>query len=91
MTEACASALSKPDVDRFFQSKHIIGCPTCGRSQPLGVDVRVLGCQQISPTKTQSEPLTVLVIACENCGAIQFYDCGVIAEWLECHNRVRSA
>jgi hypothetical protein len=88
MMETGTSVFSKADIDRFFRCKHLYGCPTCGRSQPASVDVRVLGCQQLSRAE-DSGSLKVLLTACKNCGAIHFYDCGVIAEWLECHARAQ--
>ena len=89
MTETSRSTITKAELDRFFLSKHVTGCAVCGRFQPLGeVDERVVNCQPISSADALSGPMTVLVIACKNCGAIQLYDQGVIAEWLQCHRDV---
>jgi predicted nucleic-acid-binding Zn-ribbon protein len=91
MKENSTSTISKAELDRFFMSKHVTGCPVCGRFQPLGeVDECVVNCQRISPTEALDGSMTVLVITCDNCGVIQFYDHGIIAEWLQCHRDVHS-
>ncbi|MBA2126835.1 hypothetical protein DLM45_11485 [Hyphomicrobium methylovorum] len=79
--------ISKAEVDRFLFGKHITGCPVCGRFRSqCDVDVHKLTCQRSSPTSTA--PVDVLMIVCQNCGAIQFHDRNVIAHWLDCQHKV---
>ena len=40
-------------------------------------------------TSVSPFPGDVLMIVCTNCGAIQFHDRSVIAQWLECQKRVK--
>ena len=88
-TTTAKKALSKADIDRFFLGKRIIACGVCGRFQsPCDVDVHSLNCQRVSCADNSSEPVSVLMMVCRNCGAIQFHDRGVIADWLENHSAV---
>jgi hypothetical protein len=87
MTETCTQPISKAEVDRFLFGKHITGCPVCGRFRSqCDVDVHTLTCQRADPNSTA--PVNVLMIVCQNCGAIQFHDRSVISHWLECQKRV---
>jgi hypothetical protein len=87
MTEAKSREICKADVDRFLFGKHITGCPVCGRFRSqCDVDVHTLTCQRVDPSSTA--PVNVLMIVCQNCGAIQFHDRSVIAQWLDCQKRV---
>jgi hypothetical protein len=80
------TTVSKTDVERFFLSKHINTCGVCGRFRSPGeLDVRALSCNRLSCNDPLSEPLNVLMIVCQHCGAIEFHDHGVIARWLEDH------
>ena len=85
--EAPAKDFCKSEVDRFLFGKHITGCPVCGRFRSqCDVDVHTLTCQRADPNSTA--PVNVLMIVCQNCGAIQFHDRRVIAQWLDCQKRV---
>ncbi len=86
MTETATREISKADVDRFLFGKHLTSCPVCGRFRSrCDVDVQTLNCQRSHvPDCSQSAPLNVLMIVCQNCGAIQFHDRAVIAHWLDC-------
>lgn len=87
MTDTCTREISKADVERFLFSKHITGCPVCGRFRSqCDVDVHTLTCQRADPSSTA--PVNVLMIVCQNCGAIQFHDRSIIAHWLDCQKRV---
>jgi hypothetical protein len=88
MTETAAPArdISKAEVDRFLFGKHITGCPVCGRFRSqCDVDVHTLTCERKS--SSSNAPVNVLMIVCQNCGAIQFHDRAVISQWLECQKR----
>ena len=91
MTETSTREICKAEVDKFLFGKHITSCPVCGRFRSqCDVDVHALTCQRGSLTDASTNaPLNVLMIVCQNCGGIQFHDRAVIAQWLECQNRVR--
>jgi hypothetical protein len=87
MTDTKTRELCKAEVDRFLFGKHITACPVCGRFRSqCDVDVHTLTCQRADPSSTA--PVNVLMIVCQNCGAIQFHDRSVIAQWLDCQKRV---
>ena len=87
MIEAPTHDISKAEVDRFLFAKHITGCPVCGRFRSqCDVDVHNLTCERKS--SSANAPVNVLMIVCQNCGAIQFHDRAVIAHWLECQKKV---
>ena len=89
MAEVCTQEISKAEVDRFLFGKHITGCPVCGRFRSqCDVDVHSLTCQKSESQTSKNAPVNVLMIVCQNCGAIQFHDRTVIANWLECQKRV---
>lgn len=86
--ETATREISKAEVDRFLFGKHITGCPVCGRFRShCDVDVHTLTCQR-APESSSTAPVNVLMIVCQNCGAIQFHDRTVISQWLECQRKV---
>lgn len=87
MNEIAIREISKGEVEKFLFGKHITGCPVCGRFRSqCDVDVHTLTCQRADASS--NAPVHVLMIVCQNCGAIQFHDRAVIAQWLECQKRV---
>lgn len=76
--------ITKADVDRFLYSKHLTSCAVCGRFRSkCDLDVHTLSCQRgATPDCSQSATLNVLMIVCQNCGAIEFHDRTIIARWL---------
>jgi hypothetical protein len=90
MAETDLFAISKSDVERFLYSKHLASCPVCSRFRSNSdLDVRTLSCERGSCSDTgQSPPISVLMIVCQNCGAIQFHDRAVIAHWIECQAKL---
>ncbi len=76
--------ITKADVDAFLFGKHLTSCAVCGRFRSgCDLDVHTLSCQRgASPGCSSSSVLNVLVIVCQNCGAIEFHDRSVIAKWL---------
>ncbi len=80
-----AREITKADVDRFLFSKHLTNCAVCGRFRSkCDLDVHTLSCQRGSTADcSASSTLNVLIIVCQNCGAIEFHDRSVIAKWLE--------
>ena len=91
MADTTSRDICKAEVDRFLFGKHITACAVCGRFRNASdVDVHALTCQRAScGDPSTSAPLDVLMIVCTNCGAIQFHDRTVIAQWLECQKRVK--
>jgi len=75
--------ITKADVERFLFGKHLTACPVCGRFRSkCDVDVQTLACERAA-TCESNEPLNILMIVCQNCGAIQFHDRTVIKRWLD--------
>lgn len=92
MTETCTREISKADVERFLFGKHITACPACGRFRAqCDVDVHSITCQRAAAASlpTPTSPVDVLMVVCQNCGAIQFHDRSVVAKWLDCQRRVK--
>lgn len=92
--EPCTREISKAEVERFLYSKHITACPACGRFRSqCDLDVHAITCQRsqahATSLQTASTPVDVLMIVCQNCGAIQFHDRAVVAKWLDCQRRVK--
>jgi NMD protein affecting ribosome stability and mRNA decay len=92
MTETLTREISKADVERFLYGKHITACPACGRFRSqCDLEVHSISCQRAQATslQTASTPVDVLMVVCQNCGAIQFHDRTVVAKWLDCQRRVK--
>lgn len=91
MTETLSREICRAEVETFLFSKHITACPVCGRFRTRAdVDVHALTCQRANCVDaSNSAPVNVLMIVCQNCGGIQFHDRAVIADWLACQQRVR--
>jgi hypothetical protein len=92
MTETLTRDISKADVERFLYGKHITACPACGRFRSqCDLEVHSISCQRAQATslQTASTPVDVLMVVCQNCGAIQFHDRTVVAKWLDCQRRVK--
>ncbi len=92
MTETLTREISKADVERFLYGKHITACPACGRFRSqCDLEVHSISCQRAQSTslQTASTPVDVLMVVCQNCGAIQFHDRTVVAKWLDCQRRVK--
>jgi hypothetical protein len=90
MLETATREISKAEVDRFLFAKHITACAACGRFRSqCDVNVHAITCQRATADDcSTTAPVNVLMIVCQNCGAIQFHDRAVIAEWLACKQRV---
>jgi hypothetical protein len=92
MTETLTRDISKAEVERFLYGKHITACPACGRFRSqCDLEVHSISCQRAQSTslQTASTPVDVLMVVCQNCGAIQFHDRTVVAKWLDCQRRVK--
>lgn len=92
MTTTCTREISKADVERFLFGKHITTCPACGRFRSqCDLDVQAITCQRAPSASlaTGTSPVDVLMVVCQNCGAIQFHDRSVVAKWLDCQRHVR--
>ena len=92
MTETLTREISKADVERFLYGKHITACPACGRFRSqCDLEVHSISCQRAQATslQTASTPVDVLMVVCQNCGAIQFHDRTVVSKWLDCQRRVK--
>lgn len=90
MTETCTREISKAEVERFLYGKHITACPACGRFRSqCDLDVQAITCLRPASAGAASTPVDVLMVVCQNCGAIQFHERTVIAKWLDCQRRVK--
>jgi hypothetical protein len=92
MTETLTRDISKAEVERFLYGKHITACPACGRFRSqCDLEVHSISCQRAQATslQTAASPVDVLMVVCQNCGAIQFHDRTVVAKWLDCQRRVK--
>jgi hypothetical protein len=94
MIDTLTREISKADVERFLFGKHITACPACGRFRSqCDLDVHSITCQRAPATTTSlptaAAPVDVLMVVCQNCGAIQFHDRTVIAKWLDCQRRLK--
>ncbi|KAB2940033.1 MAG: hypothetical protein K8F92_07830 [Hyphomicrobium sp.] len=90
MTETCTREISKAEVERFLYGKHITACPACGRFRSqCDLDVQAITCQRPASAGASATPVDVLMVVCQNCGAIQFHERTVIAKWLDCQRRVK--
>jgi hypothetical protein len=91
MTETLTREISKADVERFLFGKHITACSACGRFRSqCDVEVQAITCHRAAPATslpTAAAPVDVLMVVCQNCGAIQFHDRTVVAKWLDCQRR----
>ncbi|CAN1724734.1 conserved protein of unknown function [Hyphomicrobium sp. 1Nfss2.1] len=94
MSETCTREISKADVEQFLFGKHITACPACGRFRSqCDLDVQSITCQRSPAAATSlptgAAPVDVLMVVCQNCGAIQFHDRTVVAKWLDCQRRAK--
>ena len=86
LTGATKQDICKADVERFLFGKHITACPACGRFRSkCDLDVHTITCQKSPSCGGETTSVDVLMLVCQNCGAIQFHDRSVVAKWLDCH------
>jgi hypothetical protein len=83
MTEACTREISKADLVR--QAHHEL--PGL-RPFSLQMRRRRARAELSALGASASAPVNVLMIVCQNCGAIQFHDRAVVAQWLDCQHKV---
>jgi hypothetical protein len=85
MVDTLTRDITKADVDRFLFGKHLTSCAVCGRFRSqCDLDVRTLSCERGATADCSSNStLNVLMIVCQNCGAIEFNDRTIIAKWLD--------
>ena len=93
MAETNLHEISKSDVERFLYGKHLTSCPVCSRFRSKSdLDVHTINCERGSCSDNgRSAPINVLMIVCQNCGAIQFHDRAVIAHWIDCQAKIAPA
>lgn len=84
-TDLASRPLAARDVQRFISRKHITGCAVCSHyNWQINEDVTGLQCGCESDPK--GKRMNVIILTCQNCGALEFHDRGVIQRWLACHN-----
>ena len=91
MEDTLARDICKKDVERFLLDKHLATCPVCGRFRSdCDVDVKTLSGQRVCAADTSpNAEINILMIVCQNCGAIQFHDRAIVCRWLERQRPVR--
>lgn len=79
--------ISTADVQRFMSAKRITGCAVCSHYDwRIKSDTTSLQCNELSADAARcSAQVDVIMLVCQNCGALEFHDQQVIARWLACH------
>src|SRR5262249_6094706 len=85
MEDTLARDICKEEVDRFLLEKHLATCPVCGRFRSkCDVDVHTLSGQRIcAEGAAPKAEISIAMVVCQNCGAIQCHDRAIVARWIE--------
>lgn len=86
MTQTIDRSISADEIQRFITGKRIAGCAVCSHYDwRVRDDARSLSCQ-CSSENGPATSLGIIMLICQNCGALEFHDRTVIARWLDCHS-----
>jgi hypothetical protein len=83
--------LSVAEIRGFITGKRIAGCPVCNHyNWQIREGTTAIRCVCASAADSDgAQPATanvaIIMLVCQNCGAVEFHDRGVIARWLDCH------
>lgn len=90
-------SLSVAEIRSFISGKRIAGCPVCNHyNWQIREGTTAIRCVcEPSERDTESGPaptsVGIIMLVCQNCGAVEFHDRGVITRWLDCHPGARKA
>lgn len=83
--------LSVAEIRSFITGKRIAGCPVCSHyNWDIREGTTAIRCVCGDATEGSAEQpapasVGIIMLVCQNCGAVEFHDRGVIARWLDCH------
>lgn len=79
--------ISTAEIKAFITGKRITGCVVCNHYDwRIKDDATAISCQCGADSQSQqSTPIGIIMLVCQNCGALEFHDRTVIARWLDCH------
>ncbi len=86
--------LSVAEIRSFITGKRIAGCPVCNHYNwqiREGTTAIRCVCAETEQTDVPAAATNVgiIMLVCQNCGAVEFHDRGVIVHWLDCHPAAR--
>lgn len=90
MTDILDRAITTAEIKSFISGKRIAGCPVCHHYDwQIKDETRSLSCECCGDEAGPGKPTKVgiIMLVCQNCGALEFHDRAVIARWLDCHPR----
>ena len=79
--------ITPAEIKSFVAGKRIAGCVVCNHYDwRVKDDATALSCQcSAGEGAGQSTAVGIIILVCQNCGALEFHDRSVIARWLDCH------
>ena len=86
--------ITAAEIKSFIVGKRITGCVVCNHYDwRIKDDATALQCQCSGRSSTQASQTEVgiIILVCQNCGALEFHDRTVIASWLDCHRPKQTA
>jgi hypothetical protein len=79
-------SISSAEIKAFITGKRITGCVVCNHYDwRIKDDATAISCQCGEQNPGQPTPIGIVMLVCQNCGALEFHDRTVIARWLDCH------
>lgn len=89
MSDTLDRPITVADIKSFITGKRIAGCPVCSHYDwAIKDDTRSIACECCGDTgQRQATSVGIIMLVCQNCGALEFHDRAVIAKWLDCHPR----
>lgn len=96
LKHAAERKLSVAEIRSFITGKRIAGCPVCAHyNWDIREGTTAIRCVSSDTADGgQSAPapgnVGIIMLVCQNCGAVEFHDRGVIVRWLDCHSVARS-
>lgn len=87
MTDTLDRPISVAEIKSFISGKRIAGCSVCHHYDwRIKDDTRSLSCECASDTgHGETVKVGIIMLVCQNCGALEFHDRSVIVRWLDCH------
>lgn len=86
MTDVLTRQIGAADIRKFMTGKRITGCAVCAHYDwSVKDDMTAIRCAGSAHDQPVSN-VAIIMLVCQNCGAMQFHDRTVIARWLDCHS-----